>query len=75
MFLYLRIKYDNMKVIKNLFIVIAVVFSKLIGCILPIGAKRIGVDPTVMASPFITTIVDTISLAVYFNVAIFLLKI
>ncbi len=52
-----------------------VIIAKIVGCILPLIAKKIGFDPTVMASPFITTIVDTISLAVYFNVAIFLLKI
>lgn len=52
-----------------------VIIAKIVGCILPLIAKRLGFDPTVMASPFITTIVDTISLAVYFNVAIFLLKI
>jgi len=50
-------------------IVFAVVFAKLIGCLLPIGAKRIGLDPAVMASPFITTLVDALSLIVYFVVA------
>lgn len=50
-------------------IIFAVVFAKLIGCVLPIGAKRIGFDPAVMASPFITTIVDALSLLVYFTVA------
>ena len=52
-----------------------VIIAKIVGCVLPLLAKKIGFDPTVMASPFITTIVDTISLAVYFNVAIWLLKI
>lgn len=46
-----------------------VVCAKLIGCTLPILAKRIGFDPAVMASPFITTIVDAISLIIYFSVA------
>lgn len=46
-----------------------VVCAKLIGCSLPILAKRIGFDPAVMASPFITTIVDAISLIIYFSVA------
>ncbi len=50
-------------------LLIAVVFSKIIGCILPIGAKKVGIDPTVMASPFITAIVDALSLLVYFSVA------
>lgn len=47
----------------------AVIIAKLIGCTLPILAKRIGLDPAVMASPFITTIVDALSLMVYFAIA------
>ncbi len=52
-----------------------VIVAKLIGCFLPIVAKKIGFDPAVMASPFITTIVDAISLFIYFNIAIVLLGI
>ena len=43
--------------------------AKAIGSILPILAKKIGLDPAVMASPFITTIVDALSLLIYFTVA------
>ena len=43
--------------------------AKAIGCSLPLFAKKIGLDPAVMASPFITTIVDAVSLLVYFRVA------
>lgn len=50
-------------------LVVTVVVSKLVGCSLPILAKRIGFDPAVMASPFITTIVDAISLIIYFKFA------
>ncbi len=46
-----------------------VVIAKLIGCTLPILAEKIGLDPAVVASPFITTIVDVVSLLVYFGVA------
>ncbi len=53
----------------SLTLLVAVLFSKIIGCLLPIGAKRIGIDPTVMASPFITAIVDALSLLVYFTIA------
>lgn len=49
---------------------VTVICSKLIGCSLPILAKRLGFDPAVMASPFITTLVDTISLIVYFLIAV-----
>jgi len=50
-----------------------VVCSKLIGCALPILAKKLGFDPAVMAAPFITTLVDAISLIVYFAIATALL--
>ncbi|MGN0385434.1 MAG: magnesium transporter [Lachnospiraceae bacterium] len=50
-------------------LIIAVLVAKFIGCTLPILAKRIGFDPAVMASPFITTIVDALSLIVYFQIA------
>ncbi len=50
-------------------LVCAVMFAKFIGCSLPILAKRLGFDPAVMASPFITTIVDVISLIVYFQIS------
>ena len=48
---------------------VTIVVAKLVGCILPVIASRIGFDPAVMASPFITTIVDALSLLVYFNIA------
>ena len=56
-------------------LVVAVFIAKIIGCTLPIGAKVIGFDPAVMASPFITTIVDAISLLSYFRIALSLLRI
>ncbi|MCR5331596.1 MAG: magnesium transporter [Lachnospiraceae bacterium] len=55
---------------------IATVFvAKFVGCTLPMLAKKVGFDPAVMASPFITTIVDALSLMVYFNFASMLLNI
>ena len=54
-------------------LVVTVIIAKIIGCSLPILAKKIGFDPAVMASPFITTIVDAISLIVYFQIATHLL--
>lgn len=50
-------------------LVCTVVCAKLVGCTLPLLAKRVGFDPAVMASPFITTIVDAISLLIYFRFA------
>ena len=51
-----------------------VLCAKLVGCTLPMLAKKLGFDPAVMASPFITTIVDALSLLVYFGLATALLK-
>ena len=48
---------------------LTIVFAKLIGAALPILAKKLGFDPAVMASPFITTIVDAASLVIYFLIA------
>lgn len=48
---------------------LTVLIAKLMGCILPMVTKKIGVDPAVMASPLITTVVDTLSLIIYFKVA------
>ncbi len=49
--------------------VVTIFIAKLVGCTLPMIAAKIGFDPAVMASPFITTIVDAISLFVYFQIA------
>ena len=56
-------------------LVAAVAMAMFVGCILPIGAKKLGFDPAVMASPFITTIVDALSLLVYFRFATMILGI
>ena len=56
-------------------LIITVIVAKLIGSSLPILAKKIGFDPAVMASPFITTIVDACSLLIYFKIAGLLLGI
>jgi len=53
----------------------AIVVAKAVGTLLPLGAKKIGLDPAVMASPFITTIVDTVTLMIYFTIASALLGI
>lgn len=56
-------------------LVITVCSAKVVGCTLPLLAKKLGFDPAVMASPFITTIVDAISLLVYFGFASMILHI
>lgn len=50
-------------------LIVTVVVSQLLGAALPVAAEKIGIDPAVMASPLITTIVDTTTLLVYFNIA------
>ena len=52
---------------------ITVMCAKLVGCMLPILANQLGFDPAVMASPFITTIVDAISLVLFLKIATFML--
>lgn len=54
---------------------VTVVCAKMVGCTLPLIAKKLGFDPAVMASPFITTIVDAVSLLIYFSFAMLLLGI
>ncbi len=53
---------------------VTVLCAKIVGCTLPMFAKKLGFDPAVMASPFITTIVDALSLLVYFGIATSMLE-
>ena len=57
----------------GLTLAVTVLIAKIVGCTLPMLAKKLGFDPAVMASPFITTIVDALSLLVYFGMATVLL--
>ena len=50
-----------------------VFMAELIGCVLPLLAKKVHLDPAIMAAPLITTIVDTFSIMIYFGVATMLL--
>ncbi len=53
----------------SLTLVMTVIIAKIVGSMLPLAVKRIGLDPAVIASPFVTTIVDAISLMIYFEFA------
>lgn len=53
----------------SLTVLAVVVIAKLVGGLMPVLAKRLGFDPAVMANPFITTIVDILSLLLYFFIA------
>ncbi len=57
----------------SLTLLVVVTAAKMVGCTLPLIADKIGLDPALMASPLITTIVDAVALIVFFNIAIFLL--
>ena len=59
----------SVSLVVALTVLATVVIAKLVGATLPILAKRLGFDPTVMASPFITTIVDAVALLIYFAIA------
>lgn len=51
-----------------------VIMAKLVGCVLPLLAKKVNLDPAIMASPLITTLVDTFSILIYFNIATILFR-
>ena len=53
----------------GLSLTVTIILAKLIGCVLPLLARKINLDPAIMASPLITTMVDTCSILVYFNIA------
>mgnify|MGYP000411674079 CR=1 FL=1 len=53
----------------RLSLIATVILSKLIGCVLPLAAKKVHLDPAIMAAPLITTLVDTCSIIIYFSIA------
>lgn len=65
----------KVNIVISLTLVVEVIFAKMVGCTLPIFAKKMKLDPAVMSSPFITTIVDAISLLVYFGLSTAILHI
>ncbi len=67
----IMIQYQNFKIAVTIGITLicTVIMAKLLGCILPILAKKLKLDPAIMAAPLITTIVDTLSVLVFFNIA------
>ena len=59
----------------SLTLILTVFFAKIVGCVLPMILEKIGFDPAVVASPFITTILDALSLFIYFEIATSILHI
>ena len=64
----------SLSLVISLVMIIVIVFAKFIGCVLPILAERFHADPAVVASPFITTIVDTVSLLIYLSISVAILN-
>lgn len=59
----------------SLTLIIEIMFAKMVGCAFPILAKKLKLDPAVISSPFITTVMDALSLLIYFGLATAILKI
>lgn len=60
---------EGLALVIGLSLIATIVISKLIGCVLPLVAKKLHMDPAIMASPLITTLVDTCSILIYFTIA------
>lgn len=71
--IYIMYRNFGLTVVICISLFITIILAKLIGCMLPLLAKKLGMDPAIMASPLITTLVDTCSILVYFQVATHLL--
>lgn len=73
--IFIQYQNFNIALVVALSLIVVIIVAKLIGCMLPLFANKIGVDPAIMASPLITTIVDTCSILVYFNIAVHIFNI
>ena len=73
----IMIQYRDLKLaeVVSFTIIGVVILAKLLGCILPMTAKKLRLDPAIMAAPLITTIVDTCSVFLFFNIAVLILNI
>lgn len=65
----------QLMIVTGITLIVAVVVSKSLGCILPMLAKRLKIDPAIMASPLLTTICDACVIAVFFNIALLIMDI
>lgn len=67
--IFIMYKSASMAVVIAMSLMLTIILAKLLGCLLPLFAKKINLDPAIMASPLITTMVDTCSILVYFQIA------
>ena len=67
----IMIQYDDMQlaIVLGITLIVTTTIAKILGCLLPMTAKKLKLDPAIMASPLITTLVDVCSILVYFQVA------
>ena len=67
----IMVQYHDIKIaiVVGITLICTVMMAKLLGCVLPMIAKKLKLDPAIMAAPLITTIVDTLSVLVFFNIA------
>lgn len=74
-FIRIMLQYSDMKIAitVGLTLVGTTILAKTLGCVLPIVAKKVNLDPAIMAAPLISTIVDTCSVMLFFNIAIIIL--
>lgn len=74
-FIRIMLQYNDMKIAitVGLTLVGTTILAKTLGCVLPIVAKKVNLDPAIMAAPLISTIVDTCSVMLFFNIAIIIL--
>ena len=81
--IYTRADDPSQDAIENVMLAVAlgitmiavVIMAKCIGCVLPLLARKIGLDPAIMAAPLITTVLDTCTILVYFNIVTAFFKI
>lgn len=64
----------QLALVVSLSLVGTIIIAKIVGCLLPILAKKCRLDPAIMAAPIITTVVDTFSIMIYFNIATLVFK-
>lgn len=73
--IYFMYKDINLSIVVSLSLIGTVIIAKMVGSTLPMIAKKLKIDPAIMAAPLITTIVDTFSIVIYFKIASIILKI
>ena len=67
--IYLMYKNLQLAFVIGISLIATVIIAKMIGCTLPLFAKKMHLDPAIMAAPLITTLVDTCSIIIYFTIA------